>query len=81
MHASPNFYGVSCGVCHPTGYAPGQVGADVVGIHVNGTVNMNATGFSNWNASASGPNGWRGTATGCHGGTRYWYPGSGSSCQ
>ncbi len=81
MHASPNFYGVSCGTCHPTGYAPGQVGAAVVGIHVNGTVNMNATGFSSWNASAAGPNGWRGTATGCHGGTRYWYPGSNSSCQ
>ena len=81
------WYGVSCGICHPTGYAPGVVGIGVVPIHVNGTINMNVNpivgnpSFVNWNPNTAGPNGWRGTATGCHGGTRYWTPGNGGSCQ
>jgi predicted CxxxxCH...CXXCH cytochrome family protein len=65
---------VSCGVCHRTGYAPGVVGAPVIPIHVNGQLDMNPVGFSNWDPSAApvGPGTLRGTATGCHGGTRYW---------
>ena len=81
VHARPPWLGVSCGVCHPTGYAFGVVGAGVVPIHVDGVVEMNPTGFANWNPNAIGPNGWRGTAVGCHGGVRYWTPGSGGSCQ
>jgi predicted CxxxxCH...CXXCH cytochrome family protein len=81
QHASPLWYGISCGVCHPTGYAIGVVGAAVVPLHVNGQVNMNPAGFASWNAAAAGPSGWTGTATGCHGGTRYWSPGVGGSCQ
>jgi predicted CxxxxCH...CXXCH cytochrome family protein len=81
QHASPDFYGVSCGVCHPTGYAYGVVGPAAVDVHVNGSVNMNPAGFGNWSGTAAGPSGWKGTATGCHGGTRYWYPGSVPTCQ
>ena len=40
-----------------------------------------APSFSNWNPSAPGPNGYTGTATGCHGGTRYWTPGTSPSWQ
>ena len=63
---------VSCGVCHPTGYAKGVVLPAVVPLHVNGLLNMNPAGFANWNPAAAGPGNLRGTATGCHGGTYYW---------
>ena len=73
LHAAPTRENISCGVCHPTGYAIDVVGPVVAPIHVNGSLNMNqTTGFANWNPNAVGPNGARGTATGCHGGTRYW---------
>ena len=87
QHALPNWYDVSCGTCHPSGYARGIVTPQAVPFHVNGVTNMNADpapgapSFVNWNPDAPGPNGFRGTATGCHGGTRYWTPGSaGGSC-
>lgn len=80
QHASPSWYGVSCGVCHPAGYALGSVGAAALPFHVNGATNMNPVGFSNWNSEAPGPSGYKGTATGCHGGTRYWTPGTSPSC-
>jgi predicted CxxxxCH...CXXCH cytochrome family protein len=80
---------LTCGVCHPTGYTNSAVGAAVVAIHVNGAVNMNvvpsapgAPTFANWNPAAAGPGGWLGTSTtGCHGGTKYWFPGSSPTCQ
>ncbi len=81
QHAAPNWYGISCGVCHPPGYALGAVGQDAVPFHVNGVTNMNPVGFSDWNPAAPGPNGYSGTAIGCHGGTRYWTPGTQGSCQ
>jgi predicted CxxxxCH...CXXCH cytochrome family protein len=81
QHALPNWYAVSCGTCHPAGYAIGQVGANALPFHVNGAVNMNPVGFTNWNPSAPGPDGYKGTASGCHGGTRYWTPGTSPSCQ
>ncbi|HET8724419.1 MAG TPA: CxxxxCH/CxxCH domain-containing protein [Anaeromyxobacteraceae bacterium] len=87
QHALPNWYDVSCGTCHPAGYDYGVVNPQAVPFHVNGVTNMNtdpapgAPSFVNWNPNAPGPNGFRGTATGCHGGTRYWTPGSaGGSC-
>jgi predicted CxxxxCH...CXXCH cytochrome family protein len=78
-HASPNWYGISCGVCHPVGYSPGVVGPAVISLHVNGVTNMNPVGFANWNPSATPSpvrGTLRGTATGCHGGTRYWTGGA-----
>ena len=87
MHALPNWFAVSCGTCHPAGYGLGAVGPDALPFHVNGVSDMNrapapgAPDFSNWNPSAPGPNGYTGTATGCHGGTRYWTPGTSPSCQ
>jgi predicted CxxxxCH...CXXCH cytochrome family protein len=73
LHVSTTWPAISCGVCHPGGYAYGVVDPAVVPIHVNGVVNMNqSTGFADWNAGAVGPNDGRGTATGCHDGTRYW---------
>jgi predicted CxxxxCH...CXXCH cytochrome family protein len=81
QHASLQWYGISCGVCHPTGYAYGSVGAAAVPVHVNAVVNMNPVGFSDWNPNAAGPGGLKGTAIGCHGGTRYWTGGSIGSCQ
>jgi hypothetical protein len=57
------------------------VGPGAVPVHVNGHVDLNATGFSDWNPTAAGPGGWTGTAIGCHGGVRYWFPGSAATCQ
>ena len=81
LHASPRRLAISCGICHPTGYALGIVGPAVVPIHVDGEIEMNPIGFASWNPNAAGPGSLRGTATGCHGGARYWTGGAGGSCQ
>jgi predicted CxxxxCH...CXXCH cytochrome family protein len=81
LHTTTYTLRVSCGVCHPGGYSPGVVGFTAVPLHVNGQVNMNPNGFTDWDPVSSSAAGWRGTATGCHGGTRYWFPGSGGNCR
>jgi predicted CxxxxCH...CXXCH cytochrome family protein len=74
--------GLTCDTCHPTGYSTTTVAQAV---HVNGAKDLAPSStfgtFSNWNPTTTNVNGWMGTATGCHTATRYWYPGSGTSCQ
>jgi predicted CxxxxCH...CXXCH cytochrome family protein len=76
FHGSPTQLRISCGVCHGEGYSISTV---VAATHVNGRLTM-GPGFTDWNPAAAGPGGWTGTATGCHGGTRYWSPGTASTC-
>jgi predicted CxxxxCH...CXXCH cytochrome family protein len=79
LHAGSLGPALPCSSCHPAGYTWRAVGPDVVPIHVNG---VNDVTILDWKPDQVGPTGWRGTSVvGCHGGLRYWTPGSLPSCQ